>query len=1382
MTAAKRVRAKPKVRGRHASGDFRGMNLAGHNMHHAIVHHARFHGANLAGANMHHITAHYAAFHGANMTGVIMNGSILHHAGFKRTNLTNAVMHHSNLIAAQMHRATLNGADGSRSNLTGAVLLNASLRGVNMRRAKLRGANLAGADFGPGDRLGGKSARGLTERAAAQCGTSCSGADLTGVDLRGANLKGASFVAADLTGADLKGADLTNADLTGADLAYAKLANAKVDGANFSGANLTNADLTGVNIPSSAATADLCYTATNGTSSKAITSGLVLSAFSAPTNGSGTVSVVGPGGLTLTGTYSCTYASPRTTYNKVTITITGGTGDFQAGVSGLTVNSANFNGTIVYKPADHSGPYGQPESLTWNVHSSSTLTYDTLSISSQFDATSSSDWSLTAFGGSGSLTSPDSHFHATTFDGTITYSSGTYTGALNVSLASNDQPFFTALPDTWTKTATLEINFTKRSTSVSISPTLDLTAISGSNSIKLKGVWTDTGYELDASGSLSLNGSAISVSGTYDSKGYEVNGEPLTAAAWSVTGSINNVALGNGAEVESGSISFVSGTPGFTGSALIQPAASNSFAIATSLAYTDTSNWAFTVSPTQTGSSWSPDGMTNLVIDPSSISGTITDVGGSITWALSVSSLTWTNPVRGGSLTTSMSISNSCPLASPLTCGSESGIFLGFTNGTMTLPDVTGTVSTQGAFLADGSWALLTGAVSGSKTFTGPESTTISMSNPSVWLWKGDTAPSPYAGLTMPNLNGAGFGIQFCSSFNASLPYIGGHGGDGCVSWSSGGIAVGQVGLNTNTGSGTASVDGGSGSVPVSGAQFTGWGWTNSSSHPTMSLTNGISDVVVTLAPHQSQLQGNVVLPGHVSNALGLGTSHTTIPASGMFSDPSFTAEDASFSLTASLPLNVGPSNGFTLKSIDLSVDKSGAVFSFEIRLDASYHGDNGNFPVTVAFTGQDAGLTLSLTAKGYGTSAAPCQTTCDGVNSALVNPQTGYVYLSDSFMDVPGLHLWAASGQLEYVGGLPGFGISGSSYLNPAKMSTVLHGTDWMWSNSVANVNDVTPCMKFGFTSPSNRTYVEIEDGVFKTSTFEIAVAPDGCTVGGQTLPAGATFMVDTSLGGADIDLDMAITKDANGKPVFTANDSVTNLTLGGITFEDVSLSVYLSNATQSVSYTCSFTIPNSGTFDSTLAVTRNGEGHTQLDGEVSLADWGTSTSKFAINSFTFDLSMDTTTGYFYESVSGDMKMGAQTSVVFDGTIEVSNGVLEDLDIYFDYKHGGVATVISLDYDSSTHVLAGSYTWSYTKETSKTILSYKYTRHADIKLTWSFSIDTDDPSQFVLKITGTMSGDDISGSVTATISTKNGVDDSASASISIHKDSTVHWSDSWTW
>lgn len=1339
---------------------FKRAKLTGAIMHHSHMNHAAFNGADLSHAVAHHVEMHHAKFQHANLTGISMHHSVLHHSKFHYANLTDASLHHSDLSYSMFHHAKLDGAKIHRSNLTRAKLPHVQAHGVSMHHSKFVKANLKGADFGPREGVVSSSLR----DASASCNTQCSGSDLSGSSFVKANLSGASFLGADLSGVDFTGANLLGANFTGADLTKAILVGATLIGADFSGAITTGVVLSsGTTLPTPPTSGALCF---NSGTSVALATGLIATSFTAPDgNGAGSISLVGPRGVTLNATYQCNYTNPRVRYNSVNITINSVGGSFSSPVTGLTVNTAGISGQI-------SLAYGG--NTSWNVHTSFQLQRGDLLIAGGFSINSASDWSLTAQSGTGQVVSTEGSYAANSFNGTLTFADGSYSGSLNALVNLSSHAFFQALPNNWTKSGQISVSFSKSGSDVTANESLSLSATSGSDSVQLSGQWEPSGYQLTGGGTLYINSTPVTVKGSYQSKGWDGS----SAAAWSVTGTISNAALPGGAQVQSGSISLVSGTPGFTGSATIQPAANTSFGMATSMTYTDSQDWTFTVSPTQTGSSWSPPGLTGLTINPSSISGTITSSAGSIAWNLSVASVTWNNIVTGGTLTSGYTITNTCPLTSPLSCGSTSGIFLGMTNGSLAIGSVNATV--QGAFLTDGSWGLLSGSSSGSRTFNGPESTSISLSSPTVSIWKGGAAPEIYSGLVMPNVNGSGLGLQMCAAFSVTLPYLGASNANGCVSVSRNGIAVGQVGINATTGAGTASVSGGSGNVSVNGAAFAGWAWTDLSSVPSMSLTNGLSKVSVSLQPDLSTVTGNVTLPGAVMSALGFASaSDTALPALGTFSDSSFTTADLSFQVSASLPLNIN-SNNFSLNDLTISIGKSGSNYNFSIALDASYNADNGKFPVTVAFTIQNASLMLSLSAKGYGTSSAPCQTTCDGVNSALTNPQTGYVYLSNSYMQIPGLHLWYIAGQLEIVDGAPGFGITGSTYLDPAQMSKVIHGTAWMWSNSVVNISDLSPCMKFGFTSPSpSTTYVQIQGGVFQTSTFAIGIAPRGCTVGQAVLPAGSTFMLDTSLGSASISLNMAIGRDANG-PTFTAQDSITSLVLGGITFSQVSLNVAISSSSQSVSYICNFTLPNSGTFNSNFAVSMNGAGHIQLDGNVSLANWTVSASNFGVTSFNYAMSMDTSTGYFSSSTSGQLTMGAHTGLNFSGTIQVTNNVLQVLNFYFDYMHGGFATVITLSYSSSTHLITGSYQWGFQKETSKTILSHKYVRHANITIYWGFSISTVNPSAATITLSGSMSGDNISGSVGCTLSTSS-ADDSAYASI--HIDISGHkWDDSWSW
>lgn len=85
--------------------------------------------------------------------------------------------------------------------------------------------------------------------------------------------------------------------------------------------------------------------------------------------------------------------------------------------------------------------------------------------------------------------------------------------------------------------------------------------------------------------------------------------------------------------------------------------------------------------------------------------------------------------------------------------------------------------------------------------------------------------------------------------------------------------------------------------------------------------------------------------------------------------------------------------------------------------------------------------IVLSLSVTGTKTTAT---SPADGITTPLPTPQTGYAYLSDAFMGVPGTHLWAITGQLEVADGKPGFGISATSYYDPSQ-SPLFEGTTWM-------------------------------------------------------------------------------------------------------------------------------------------------------------------------------------------------------------------------------------------------------------------------------------------------------------------------------------------------
>jgi hypothetical protein len=640
----------------------------------------------------------------------------------------------------------------------------------------------------------------------------------------------------------------------------------------------------------------------------------------------------------------------------------------------------------------------------------------------------------------------------------------------------------------------------------------------------------------------------------------------------------------------------------------------------------------------------------------------------------------------------------------------------------------------------------------------------------------------------MPDLSAQnnGFGVEFCGDFNANLPYVGSSvSTGGCVEWTPAGIVIAQVGLTGSTPGGTATA-GTAGSsvsgVTVGGTTFTGWAWTNLNSTPHASL-NGVP---ITLATGSSTLTGTMQLPGALLTAIGKPGIDPVAPAIATFSDQSFVAADASFTLDARLAVGTS-GQGFALDAITIHLSRTPTSTSISLGVDASYSVDGATFPVVLSVAAANgSGLTISLTATGARTTARACNPACDGVIVPLRTPSSGYKYLSDAFGGIPGAHLWSVTGQLEVVKGEPGFGVGATVYFNPKSIPNLFHGSTWMKGDFYVNVSDLNPCFNFDFASTDPNTYLQIKGGVLETSTFRLAIAPRGCSIGAESLPVGSTFIFHTSLGNdSSIDIDLAIGRDANGLPTFTSDTTVRELVLGGIDFVDMELAISITAAAQSVRFTGDMTL-SVGQMNSSLDLTVAAEGGIHMDGDVTLADWSLSggSSGFDVSAFNFHMSMDTSStscGSFSAGTSGTMSMGKKTNLSFSGTIAENCGVLQELTIDFAYSHKNISYDFDLAYSASTGILAGGLDFSFSHTSSHRFTSggYNYERGSTVAIYLDFSLDTKNPGAATLDLGGSLSGGSISGSVACEFSSG---DDSCSASIHVEIHGVGSFGDSATW
>lgn len=1394
------VPADPKPQFHH-HGSYQNLDLHGLDLHGRTLHHSHFQGAVMHHSNFRHATMHrshfekavmhHAIFAGATMHSSRFDGSVMHHSNFRRSvihhsHFERTLMHHSHFESAVMHHSHFEAADLSKSRFERATMHHSSFRGANLTGVTMYRADLRKSNFGRMKKTH-KSAR-------SAWGSPSAGAVLSGANLGGANLSGSVMSGATLSGTNLGGANLSGVNFTGANISNTNFEGANLNGANLSGLNLTSSNLTGANLsganlsgaqlPTSANSRTFCsdtlsnYTMSNGvvvvnsSSNSSRNNGVV------PSNSaSGSATISGPNGISLTASYKCNRPTSWTAWSW-TITVTGTTGTFSTPLRGLSVGFDQVSGTIRYDASS--------ATTSWNVTAPFQLTKGAITVTGSFAISSDHSWTITASGGSGSLADAEDTYTLNSFSGSLSYSAGTITGSLTLNRTSNGAALTAIagrMPSGWTFTSTLSAHVVTQPTNftpadATLAMTFTGTSSSGLDTFTWTGDWSASGYQLTGAGQYMIGQVPVTTTGTYSSKGYPVNGTPLRTASWSVTANMANVSLGTGGTIVSGSLSASNGSTGITGALLVAPAGASNFAMNMNATFVSSTNWSLTATGTSPNSAWTNPALPGLSINPNLISGSISSDGSTgVWWNLTIGSVTW-NMGSGMSITTGFTLGNSCPLSPPTGCGTATGPFFGIINTSFVTGTPAGTITAQGAFSVDGSWMLFQGA-SGNVSFTGPGGGTIAVTNPVVTIWKGPRPDCLVSGVGMPDLTTQAhpFGVEFSGTFNANIPGFATHSVGGCIDWSNAGIAIGQVNVGGASANGTT-VNG----VTEGTSSVGGIAWTNLSlpTPPTISL----SGTVLSLVPNRVNLSGSVSMPAALRTAIGMSGSAPSIPATGWFTLTGSSINDLSFNLTATLPINL-TSGGFTLQSVAFSMSKVNSSYSLALTVNAFATLNGQTIQLTGTFAAATGGgISLSLAAKGTLSNGQPCN--CDGVNTPLTNPQTGYRYISDSFFGIAGVHLWAVTATIEYIDGLPGMGISSTTYYDPTT-APMFQGTTWLQGGSTVNISDTHPCFQFGFDGTGTTTYMQIKGGVFRTSQFYIQIAPSGCTLGQKVIQPGSTIEFQTAFGDdASLTIDLAVDATAG---TFYESVSVANVNLGGFDFELGQLTINITPSSQSVTFAGDFT-SNVGTLNSSFNMTMNGSS-LHMKGNVTLTDWSltsgaawssssSSPSGFSVTtlSYTMDTDISNNCTNFSTLANGTMNLGPKTGLNFSGSIAYNCGTLSSFSVLWQYYHGGSETDFNITYANG--IFTGLASFSYEKETSKTIASYKYVRHASMDFTLNLYVNTNDSSKDYFKFMGTVSGSDISGSLDFTIAASG--DDSGHASIDIHKDSTVKWSDSWNW
>jgi len=439
-----------------------------------------------------------------------------------------------------------------------------------------------------------------------------------------------------------------------------------------------------------------------------------------------------------------------------------------------------------------------------------------------------------------------------------------------------------------------------------------------------------------------------------------------------------------------------------------------------------------------------------------------------------------------------------------------------------------------------------------------------------------------------------------------------------------------------------------------------------------------------------------------------------------------------------------------------------------EISIDYTPGADLNDLRVMIAVNGSSVPLALDSV-----TIAETGEAEVDGVVEPLPHPEAGWVYLWNDAFGVPGMHLWAVSAQVEIEAGVPGLGVSATTYQDPTRMPNVMTGTDWIKGDMALNISDADPCFLFDFSANGGDSGVSLS-GVFTTKDFSINFAPRGCEVGPYVLPEGASLSFDGELGDGTLHFDLEITEGDDG-PEFSESIGITDIVIGGTDFKEAELDIRLTETEADINFSGNMTLPM-GNFEGHYDLTANEEALT-MDGSVSLTDWQLVGGGFNVEEFNFDMSMTVPfgpgqCGSFAEAASGQMDMGSKVDLNFDGNLEVDCGKLKVLHMRYDYHHGAVTEDFNLDYDSDTGILAGGVQFTFERETSWRHFFHHYSRHPYFTIELDFSMDVTSPSTAKAHLYGEVDVSGGDGSVECTLyggSSANWADDECSLHVHIN-------------
>lgn len=838
------------------------------------------------------------------------------------------------------------------------------------------------------------------------------------------------------------------------------------------------------------------------------------------------------------------------------------------------------------------------------------------------------------------------------------------------------------------------------------------------------------------------------------------------------------VNLGSGVQLISASVSADTGTGKVTADAVVG-FTSGSFQMQMKLEATDSKNWSFSTS-TVASNSWTPPAVPGLTINPSSFTGSISSVNGTISYSLTGATHTW-QVASGATYVSTPTFSKDCPLSGTKCPSTVTGPFISM-NGSLTITGMPA-ITMQGAMNTNAEWARFDGTTS-DLTFG-----STGITSPTLTMWRGARTDSYNSNMELPSLAklSSGNNLEFCGGFTISVPKIVNKSTSGCARWSPAGVVIGQVGVDASLSGTMPSL----GSTASTSANVKGLAWTNI---PEASLANLPSrDAVMNAVSTAVQdkkivLAGTASFPGVVANALNINLG----AASSLVVDVRGEVSTSGFSLSGDIntSINLGK------EPFKLSIRKMTATISMMKDSGASFSiGTSGEATVgyspntrtlqssvnMVAATSPQTGMALSVNVKGTPSAADAGK---DGLTTStrLSDPANAQYVWPDQF-GIKGLNLWNLTVQIAFQNGSPALGYTSTTYMNPngAQTGKVLtcsgpcDGADWMVGTLGFNISYTDPCFAYSFNSASGTSGFALDGGIMKATSFAVGVAPTGCSIQSgsttQSLPVGFVgFQFAGSFGDATVAVATKLTPEG-----FFFEGDIENLKLVGITYKKVALDVLINSDGSNIDFDADMSSAM-GDMDVTSNFATNSSGLSQsLDANLSDWTWGKS-GTVDLKKFHFATSANIPTNggcaSFSTSADGSLTVGSRDLTLEEAAFAFDCKGINNLAFKINYAHtmkwngASVNSYLQFKYpsynDGSTYnggkaYFYGAAGFQYERHFSKRYRGRTFSKDVQVKFNMSIAVDPGNPGDSSFSFGGEFDADRVSGRISGSMDSGGG-------------------------